>query len=99
MIAALGPVCINTGIACACDYRTTVEQYDTGDYYFRYAGEGGASWAPPYVAGVLALGWQINPQLTAVEIKQLLIESAYENEYGERIIYPAAFIKLVEATT
>ena len=94
-----GPVCINTGIACACDYRTTVEQYDTGDYYFRYAGEGGASWAPPYVAGVLALGWQINPQLTAVEIKQLLIESAYENEYGERIIYPAAFIKLVEATT
>lgn len=86
-------------ISVPCDYRTTVEQYDTGDYYFRYAGEGGASWAPPYVAGVLALGWQINPQLTAVEIKQLLIESAYENEYGERIIYPAAFIKLVEATT
>lgn len=85
-------------ISVPCDYRTTVEQYNTGDFYFRYAGAGGLSWGIPYAAGVLALGWQINPQLTAEEMKQLLIQSAYENEYGERIIYPAAFIELVEAT-
>lgn len=83
-------------ISVPCDYRTTVEQYDTGDYYYRYGGTGGLSWGIPYAAGVLALGWQINPQLTGEEIKQLLIESAYENEYGERIIYPAAFIEMVE---
>ena len=84
-------------ISVPCDYRTTVEQYDAGDYYFRYAGSGGLSWGIPYAAGVLALGWQINPKLTATEIKRLLIESAYENEYGERIIYPAEFIERVTA--
>lgn len=83
-------------ISVPCDYRTTVEQYDAGVYYFRYAGAGGLSWGIPYAAGVLALGWQINPKLTAEEMKQLLIESAYENEYGERIVYPAAFIEMVE---
>lgn len=85
-------------ISVPCDYRTTVEQYETGNYFFRYGGSGGLSWGIPYAAGVLALGWQINPRLTAEEMKQLLIQSAYENEYGERIIYPAAFIELVDAT-
>lgn len=85
-------------ISVPCDYRTTVEQYDAGNYFFRYAGSNGLSWGIPYAAGVLALGWQINPQLTAEKMKQLLIQSAYENEYGERIIYPAAFIKLVETS-
>lgn len=92
-----GPT-IEGHISVPCDYRTTIEQYYAGDYYFRYAGAGGLSWALPYAAGVLALGWQINSQLTAEEIKQLLIESAYENEYGEHIIYPAAFIERVEST-
>lgn len=85
-------------ISVPCDYRTTVEQYDAGDYYFRYAGSGGLSWGIPYAAGVLALGWQVNPKLTAEEVRQLLIDSAYENEHGEHIIYPAAFIELVENT-
>lgn len=80
------------------DFRTTVEQYRKGDYFFRYGGNGGLSWSIPYAAGVLALGWQVNPELTAVEMRQLLIDSAYMNEFDELIIYPAAFIKMVEAT-
>jgi hypothetical protein len=31
-------------------------------------------------------------------MKGYLLESAYENEYGERIIHPAAFIEMVENT-
>lgn len=85
-------------ISVPVNFRTTVEQYDEGDYFFRYAGQGGESWGVPYAAGVLALGWQINPGLSPEEIKKLLIDSAYENKYGERIIYPSAFIEMIENT-
>lgn len=85
-------------ISVPVNFRTTVEQYDAGDFFFRYGGQGGESWGVPYAAGVLALGWQINPQLSPEEIKKILIDSAYENQYGERIIYPSAFIEMVENT-
>ncbi len=85
-------------ISVPCDFRTTVEQYRSGDYFYRYGGSGGLSWGIPYAAGVLALGWQVNPALTADEIKALLFESAYLNEYNELIIYPAAFIEAVQET-
>ena len=85
-------------ISIPVNFRTTVEQYDAGDYFFRYGGQGGESWGVPYAAGVLALGWQINPQLSPEEIKKILIDSAYENQYGEHIIYPSAFIEMVKNT-
>lgn len=85
-------------ISVPVNFRTTVEQYEAGDYFFRYGGQGGESWGVPYAAGVLALGWQMNPQLSPEEIKKILIDSAYENQYGERIIYPSAFIEMVENT-
>ncbi len=85
-------------ISVPCDFRTTVEQYKSGDYFYRYGGSGGLSWGIPYAAGVLALGWQVNPSLTANEMKDLLFQSAYLNEYDELIIHPAAFIEAVEAT-
>ena len=85
-------------ISVPVNFRTTVEQYDAGDYFFRYGGQGGESWGVPYAAGVLALGWQINSQLSPEEIKKILIDSAYENQYGEHIIYPSAFIEMVKNT-
>ena len=85
-------------ISVPVNFRTTVEQYDAGDYFFRYGGQGGESWGVPYATGVLALGWQINPQLSPEEIKKILIDSAYENQYGEHIIYPSAFIEMVKNT-
>lgn len=80
-------------ISVPVNFRTTVEQYDEGNYFFRYGGQGGESWGVPYAAGVLALGWQINPRLSPEEIKKLLINSAYENKYGERIIYPLHLLR------
>jgi hypothetical protein len=49
----------------------------------------------PYAAGILALGWQIHPDLTPAQIKDLLFESAHVHESGAKIIHPAAFIDLV----
>jgi hypothetical protein len=42
---------------------------------------------------VLALGWQVNPQLTPAQMmKELLFKSAYIKEGGYKIINPQGFI-------
>jgi len=76
--------------------RTTAEEYDEGNFSYQYHGRGGLSWAIPYVAGVLALGWQIQPQLTPQQMKDLLFQSAYTKEDGSKIINPKEFIRLVK---
>lgn len=75
--------------------RTTAEEYEKGDCSYQYCGRGGLSWAIPYCAGVLALGWQVRPDLTPQQMRDLLFESAYKNKQGEKIINPKAFIRLV----
>lgn len=66
-----------------------------GDYAYRYEGKGGKSWAVPYVSGVLALGWQINPELDGETMKDLLFQSSWVNEEGLHFINPPAFIEAV----
>lgn len=77
---------------------TTAEEYDKGDYKYQYNGQGGQSWAIPYVAGVMAMGWQVNPDLTGEHMVKLLFDSAYEADKDTLIINPPAFIKLVKET-
>jgi len=76
--------------------RTTAEQYDSDDMGAQYCGRGGLSWSIPYAAGVLALGWQVCPDLTAEDMKTLLFATAYVNEAGARIIDPLSFIQALE---
>jgi hypothetical protein len=76
--------------------RTTAEQYYSNIFSYQYCGRGGLSWSIPYCAGVLAMGWQIRPELSGQEMVNLLFESAYVNEQGARIINPPAFIELVK---
>ena len=73
------------------------EEYQEGVCSYQYTGEGGRSWAIPYAAGVLALGWQIDPSLTAEEAMNLLRESCYIDQYGTHFIDPPAFIDAVRA--
>ncbi len=75
--------------------RTTAEEYQPGDFGYMYTGRGGLSWAIPYVAGVLALGWQVRPELDATQMVQLLFESAYLKEGAGKIIQPKEFLRLV----
>ncbi|MHC4288274.1 MAG: hypothetical protein ACYSSJ_08250, partial [Planctomycetota bacterium] len=63
-----------------------------------YWGEGGLSWAIPYAVGVLAMGWQIWPEATADQMKELLLKSAYTNKDGAKIINPPRFINYVKKT-
>lgn len=77
--------------------RTTAEQYAPGDHSFQYTGQGGRSWAVPYIAGVLALGWQARPELSGPQMIKLLFDSAYRTPDGSPIVNPREFIRLVRA--
>ena len=78
--------------------RTTAQHYDYhGRNSYIYWGRGGLSWAIPYCAGVLAMGWQIRPDLTPEQMKEMLFASAHVHKSGAKIIHPAAFIALVRS--
>lgn len=80
-----------------CSPRTTAEEYARGECGYQYCDEGGLSWSIPYCAGVLALGWQARPDLTAQEARGLLFKSAYQTSGGALIINPPEFIRLIKA--
>jgi serine protease AprX len=66
-------------------------------YGYQYTGVGGLSWSIPYAAGVLALGWQVNPRLSPDRAVELLRQTAYDKE-GFKVINPVAFVAAVRAT-
>ena len=76
-----------------CSPRTTAEEYNLGEHSYQYCGRGGLSWSIPYCAGVLALGWQLNPDLTAAQMQAFLFDSAFITNEGEKIINPEEFIR------
>lgn len=85
-------------IGVPASYRTVAEEYAEGSPSYQYTGEGGISWAIPYAAGVLALGWQINPDLGNEQMVQLLFDTCSTAHDGSNIINPIAFIDAVKKT-
>ncbi len=85
-------------IGVPCSHRTVAEEYFAGEHSYQYTGSGGLSWGIPYAAGVLAIGWQVNPSLTNDEILDLLMETAYVDEQGSAFIDPQEFIEAVRAS-
>ena len=101
-----GPVEADAGhIHVPTQPRTVAEAYEGKSFGYAYGGgsrrsrrlmaKNGYSATIPYAAGVLALGWQIRPDLTPAQIKKLLFASAHVHESGAKIIHPAAFIDLI----
>lgn len=83
-------------VLCApASFRTMGQQYTADEAHYRYDGVGGQSWAVPYVAGVMAMGWQLRPDLDGDALQALLFDTAYVNENGFQIINPPAFIEAV----
>lgn len=76
--------------------RTTAEQYTKTNFSYQYTGRGGLSWAIPYCSGVLAMGWQVNPELTQDEIVEILFKTAYITKDRCRIINPKEFINAIK---
>ncbi len=76
--------------------RTVARQDKPDCPSYQYYGRGGLSWGIPYVAGVLAMGWQVRPELSPEQMKELLFQSAFTNDKGVKIIDPKAFIRTVQ---
>lgn len=76
--------------------RTVVREKVLGENGYRYEGSGGESWAVPYVAGVLAMGYQVDPTLSIDAIKTLLYETAWVSPEGYHMINPEAFVKAIQ---
>lgn len=85
-------------IGVPASYRTAAVEYFAGSPSFEYYGEGGLSWGIPYAAGVLALGWQINPSLDQDQIVQILFDTCSIAGDGSNIVNPPAFIEAVQNT-
>jgi subtilisin family serine protease len=75
------------------DFRTTAS--NDGDNSYVYWGEGGFSWAIPYVTGLAALAWQVDPNLTFDQIIDKLIETKTTTAEGRDIIDPEKFISSI----
>lgn len=72
--------------------RTVAESYDNKNFTYQYNGSGGLSWGIPFATGVLALGQQANKTLSAMQLKNILVQTA-ENNNG--IINPSEFVRTV----
>lgn len=86
-------------ILCPTSPRTTAEEYGPGFFGYQYCGlqretreAAGSSWSMPYAAGVAALGWQLRPELSPAEMRDLLRSTARVLPTGERIIDPTALV-------
>ncbi|MHC4476207.1 MAG: S8 family serine peptidase, partial [Planctomycetota bacterium] len=101
-----GPVEVDAGhIHAPTAPRTEAEVHSHGNYGYIYDGgshrsgrpyaKNGYSGTIPYCAGVLAMGWQIEPELTGEQMRHLLLASAYINGDGAHIINPPAFVNLL----
>lgn len=82
-------------IIVPADFRTTASN-DSDDKYV-YWGDGGFSWAIPYVTGLAALAWQINPNITFDDIEDKLIETKAATQEGYSVIDVKKFIEVLEA--
>lgn len=71
--------------------RTTAEHYEPDDPSYVYYGQGGLSFGIPYLAGVFALAWQVNPNLKYDELIESVFKTA--DDYNSiKIINPKQFI-------
>ncbi len=77
---------------------TATEGFGKAIFSYQYTGLGGLSWSVPFLTGVLAMGWQINPDLTGSQLLDILYASAYVTEDKMIIIDPKAFIDIVRQT-
>ena len=73
--------------------RTTAATNNGAKYY--YWSEGGLSWGMPYVLGLYAIAGEIDPSLTADQLRQTLYDTAITNANGIRVVDPVGFVAKV----
>lgn len=92
-IKRLSPGHKTTRLHAPGDYRTTAS--NLGPDVYAYWGEGGLSWVAPYLAGLVAMGMQVNPDLAPADLYRALDETAIQTNAGLKLVNPEAFIAAV----
>ncbi len=72
--------------------RTTASH--NGPEVYTYWTNGGMSWAAPYLAGLAALAYQVNPEIKPKTIVELWLQTAVRTDAGP-IVNPTGFIESV----
>jgi len=65
-----------------------------GSEVYTYDRNGGMSWAAPYLAGLAALAYQVNPEIKPKTIVNLWLKTAVQTDIGP-VVNPAGFIEAV----
>lgn len=71
----------------------TIASYKGPDVY-HYERQGGLSWTVPYLAGLAALAYQVNPEIEPEKIVELWTKTAVRTKAGP-VVNPVGFIKAV----
>ncbi len=66
-----------------------------GPDVYTYTRTGGMSWAAPYLAGLAALAYQVNPEIDPKTIIDLWLKTATQNDTVPMIVNPVDFIEAV----
>ena len=70
--------------------RTTAATMGGAEYTY-WAG-GGLSWAMPYALGLYAIAIEIDPNLNQDELRKMIVDTAYVDGFGRRIVNPVGFV-------
>ena len=81
------------GLLVPAGSRTTASH--EGPEVYTYWTEGGMSWATPYLAGLAALAYQVDPEIEPKKIVELLLQTAVKTDAGT-IVNPTVFIECVQ---
>lgn len=78
-----------------CGARTSAESKNPGEYsyYYQYPSE---SASIPTLCGIIAMGLQVNPNVSNDEIMKLLNDTAYVNKQGFKIVNPEEFVSTLK---
>jgi hypothetical protein len=72
----------------------TVASHRGNDVY-TFDRTGGMSWGAPYIAGLAALAYQVNSDISPTAIFKIMVETATPTDAGP-IVNPKAFIKRIK---
>jgi hypothetical protein len=71
---------------------------ERGTTVYKYDPVGGMSWAAPYLAGLAAMAFQLDPEIAPDTIAGLLVSTATRTPLGA-VVNPQGFIEAVKART
>jgi len=85
-----------TGYVLLIPTNRTIASHNGPEVYTYYS-SGGSSWAAPYIAGLAALAFQVDPNVQPHTIVEQLVKTATHTKAGP-VVNPSGFIEAIKNT-